>query len=617
MARRILISSLLLLVSSALVARSLVAAAALRADAPFVALATGHADQAYSDTTADVFQGAYPAAQAPFTNYRVVSGTLPAGLVIDPATGLVSGTPLVARDAKLRLAATDKSGADYFVRGEVAVFSKNEQEIVPNQSFLNKGPFAVTQRNVNFNWQSSYDNQSYPALGMIFQPTGTTGKLPLLVLHRGRGFTHDNYVDLLTHIASYGFVCASISDSQSFYDPSNTAVLNGTYDGNTGLYDEGMQSGSASQEGMMDYVLGLAATPGDALFGVVDNENIFISGHSRGGGATQASHQRSFALHLKGVVYFMAFDLRESNQSKAPTTAPLYPIDDKAPRLPSLIISAENDGDLSYPFADEFIDRATGPTTFVTIYGATHQDMTDTETDDGTSRIGRTAEQNEVANLVVAFMKRWSSQDVSLDGFLYGRELATSSAYGVASWRRTSPMVYVDDFQSANPAQNLLGGPNTVTGATRTEASVYPALGDLGSLGIQHSIFQFTAANAEFDQDLSDPRDLRRNKSFLVRVKQEGSQGFQVDAWVVLTDAHGNKASLQFAQKSGQGLGFLPGYSAGGSPLSRFITLNIPLYLFERAGPAIDLGAISKVSFVFGATPGTTPEFTIDDVRFE
>src|SRR5262249_30459744 len=157
-----------------------------------------------------------------------------------------------------------------------------------------------------------------------------------------------------------------------------------------------------------DYVLGLAATQGDALFGVVDNENVFLSGHSRGGGATQASHARSLALHIKGGIYFMAFDLRYSDQVVAPTTQPLYPIANQAPRLPALIISAENDGDLVYPFADEFIDRATGPTTFATIYGATHQDMTDSEADDGVSRIGRTLEQNEVANLVVAFLKRWS-----------------------------------------------------------------------------------------------------------------------------------------------------------------------------------------------------------------
>jgi hypothetical protein len=380
-----------------------------------------------------------------------------------------------------------------------------------------------------------------------------------------------------------------------------------------------MENASASQEGLMDYLLGLASTPGDPLYGVLDNENVFFSGHSRGGGATQASHTRSLPLRLRGVVYFMAFDLRYFYDTVAPTTAPIYAIPNRAERLPSLIISAEDDHDLSYPFADEFIDRATGPTTFVTLYGATHQDMTDSEMDDGGSVLGRTAEQNEVANVVVAFMRRWSAQDTSLESFLYGRDFAASRSYGVASWRRTSPTLLVDDFQDNDPAHNLLGGANGATGMTRTEASVYPALSDLGSLGLQHSICQFQTSTSTFDLDLAGSRDLRKNRSLLVRVMQTGSNGWNVDGWAVLADAHGNTASVQFSKLDGSSTGYLPQFVAGtgNSPLSRFLLLDVPLYQFERATPAIDLRKVTKVSFTFGATVGTSPEVALDDVRFE
>jgi hypothetical protein len=615
MARRVLISTLLLLVSLVLVARSLVAASSLRTDSPFVALAAGHVGQPYVDGTSDIFVGAYPQARLPFTSYQVTQGTLPAGLQLDPTTGVVSGTPRVARAEVVRLGVTDAGGAPYAVRAEVCVLSRNESEVVPAQSFTAPGPYSVTQRNTTPTWVSSYDGKTYSARVMIFQPQGTTGKLPFLCHHRGRGFTHDNYVQLLTHIASYGFVCASISDSQSFYDPSDTSQLDSTYDAGS----SGMENASASQEGLMDYLLGLSSTPGDPLYGVLDNENAFVSGHSRGGGATQASHTRSLPLRLRGVIYFMAFDLRYFSDTVAPTTAPIYAIPSRAERLPSLIISAENDHDLSYPFADEFIDRATGPTTFVTLYGATHQDMTDSELDDGPSSLGRTLEQNEVANLVVAFMRRWSAQDTSLESFLYGRDNAASRSYGVASWRRTSPALLVDDFQDADPSHNLLGGANGATGMTRTEASAYPSFGDLGSLGIQHSICQFQSSSSTFDLDLAGSRDLRRSRALLARVQQTGSNGWNVDGWVVLTDAHGNTASVQFSKLDGSSTGFLPPFvgGTGQSQLNRFLSLDVPLYLFERATPALDLRKITKVSFTFGATVGVSPEVALDDVRFE
>src|SRR5690606_18214443 len=141
----------------------------------------------------------------------------------------------------------------------------------------------------------------------------------------------------------------------------------------------------AFQEGVMEWVLAKNNQSGHVLQNRVDEERIFMSGHSRGGGATQGSHVRSApfmwngtqrtGINIRGVIYFMALDLRYFSNTVG-GSAVTYPIPTAQSRLPSLLFAAENDGDLTYPFSDEHIDRATGPTTFATIYGGCHGFLT-------------------------------------------------------------------------------------------------------------------------------------------------------------------------------------------------------------------------------------------------
>src|SRR5262249_12483257 len=145
------------------------------------------------------------------------------------------------------------------------------------------------------------------ARSAIFWPPRPT-RFPLIVHHRGRGFSHDDYNDLFNRIASYAIVIASVSDSESCYNPSEPGLADWQYDG--ARAELGMESASAAQEATMEFVLGLSETPGDALYGKIDPDSVFLEGHSRGGGATHASHVRSIPLRVKGVIYFMAYDLR-------------------------------------------------------------------------------------------------------------------------------------------------------------------------------------------------------------------------------------------------------------------------------------------------------------------
>jgi hypothetical protein len=448
-------------------------------------------------------------------------------------------------------------------------------------------------------------------------------RFPLIVHHRGRGFTETDYHDLLTRIASWGIVIASVSDSESFENPSAGGLADWNYDGVRA--ELGMENASAAQEATMNFVLGLAATPGDDLYGKIDPDNVFFEGHSRGGGATHASHVRSIPLRVKGVIYFMAYDLRNFANCAPPAVAPAYPIPTAQKRLPSLIIAAERDGDLSYPIADQFIDRATGPTTFVTVYGGCHDFLGDSNTYDiYGATIARQDEQVRVADFVVAFVRRWADNDLSLEGFLYGNDHATSSTVGIASWHRVSPTLMVDDFQDADPAHNLLGGDNAATGLSRVEESIYPQTGDMASLGLKHSIMTLNAQDSSFSMTLAPSgagQCLQAYRSVVMRIEQTGSQGYNLGMWVRLTDTCGNTASVMFTKEDGSSLGYLPAWPAvGQTSLGRFLTLSVPLSRIQQANTCLDLGNVAKVELVVhtpNATPDPSQQVVVDDVRFE
>ncbi len=589
-------------------------APSLRAAAPFAALAVGHVGRPYADHVRDAFD-------APVRSYRLVSGTLPGGLALDGTTGEVRGTPQEARVARLRIAATPVAGgAELEVRASVAILSANEAEVRRGQSFEAQGPQTVRLYSSSFTWTSSFDGRARPATVYIYVPSGPAGRLPLLVFHRGRGFGHDDYGGLLSRVASHGVICASVSDEQSFASPRAPSSAERQYDSTRP--ELGMESASAAQEATLDHLLGIAARSGNVLSGRIDAEEVFFAGHSRGGGATHASHARSIPLRAKGAIYFMAFDLRFFSQTAPPGVAPAYPIATSQARLPSLVISAEEDGDLVYPIADELIDRATGPTTFVTVYGAIHNYLGDRNPAEATARITRAEQQARIASFVVAFIRRWAQDDVSLEGFLYGDEHATSTRAGVASWRRSSPTLLVDDFQDADPTRNVLGGANTVSGLTRSEQPVYPSTGSFSSLGLRHSILTFRSASSSLRLSLGGTgvtRDVSGHRVLLARVLQTAGTGYRLGMWLRLTDGAGRSALVKVAAENGSSLGFLPARTTTSAPaLDRFLTLSVPLVRFTQATPSLDLRSIASIDVVFN-TPSerTSRQVAIDDVRFE
>ena len=115
---------------------------------------------------------------------------------------------------------------------------------------------------------------------------------------------------------------------------------------------------------------------------------------------------------------------------------------------------------------------------------------------------------------------RWAYDDVSLEGFLYGNEFATSDTVGVASWHRVSPTLLVDDFQDADAAHNSLGGANNVFTLRRSEETSYPpGWGDFASLGVKHSILTLDPQNSALQMVLAPgaaPQDVSGFRNVVV-----------------------------------------------------------------------------------------------------
>jgi len=619
---------------------------------PFVALKSVRVNNPYTDSVAF-------AAPNTTTAYAIMSGSLPAGLTLNTTNGTISGTPTAVGSYEFSLYAALPASQAQPIRCALAVFSTNETEFVSGQSFVAAGPYAagvtgpVTE---TYTFTSSYDNIAYPQASTFncrlqyYYPNFATAPspAPVLVHHRGRGFSMFDYDVFGAHVASYGIIFISVEDYQSFADstgwygstPGSGQSANGTYDTWTSAY-RGQASGSAFQEGVMQWVIAKNAQSGHALQNRVDVENIFMSGHSRGGGSTQSSHVRSQPymfngtqrqnINIKGVIIHYAVDMRYWPECETGSGSLIYPIATMMPRLPSLIFAAENDGDVSYPFADEFLDRATGPSTFVTLYGGTHAFLSDGGTYDAGAAYQCTRQQqmDRAFNFVIAFMKRWSNLDLTLEGLLYGNEKAGSQEVGVCAWRNMAERVVIEDNQDSNTAVNNLGGTNTITGGNWTSnTNIYPNLGgNMASMNLRHGIFTLPASTtATWTANIpAASQNFSRCKRVIfhcgtVDITSEALKGYDfVTFRVRLTDTNNDAATVTIFDRTAPSSTYLPDYngSSTGRPFDRFVDASILLSAFTTANPQLTLTQLSKVEFIFETAAGVTRQLYFDDLRFE
>ncbi|MBX3459078.1 MAG: putative Ig domain-containing protein [Planctomycetes bacterium] len=607
-------------------------------------LRTGRVGMYYTDSLASV-------GPAGATVFAITSGSLPAGLSLNTTNGAIDGTPTTAGTTEFS-AMVASATVGMSLRCMITIFTANETEITSGQNFKATGPFAVATPIIEtFTFTSSFDGITWPQASttpcrmQIYHPNFSAASpppspAPLLVHHRGRGFNYLDYDALGAHVASYGFVFVSVEDYQSFVQSGGPSPY-GPYDNND--IARCHTSASAFQEGAMRHVLTKSATQGDPLYQRIDADNIFFSGHSRGGGATHYSHHRAAELGIKGVIYFMAYDLRCFTEFvNGSSVNPRYSaIPTAQPRLPSLIVASECDGDLIYPLCDQLIDRATGPATFMTLYGGNHNFLGDNNANEsGTVYISRAEQHSRIFNFVVAFLKRWGRNDLSLEGFLYNNEHAGSTEVGVTAWRGMTGQKLLDNHQGGNPASNTLGGANSITGANySTAASTYPGTlpwpytTNQPSMNLRHNIITIQSnANVTYTSTIpAAQQNMSANRRFIYRIRglvpsAVAAKGFDwVTVRVRLTDAQNDQATITLFDRTAQNNTYLPDYLGTGSHAnnyySRFVEGNILLSAFTTANPALNLNQLTQVQFIFesGTTTASAPypEIVIDDTRFE
>lgn len=626
---------------------------------PFVALKSVRVNNPYSDSVA------YAAPSTATGFFLATASTLPAGLSLNGTNGAITGTPTTAGSYQFDIYAALPGGQAQMMRCALAVFSAAETEIANGQSFTAAGPHTTTGPiGETYTFTSSYDNTPYPQAATFscrlqyYYPNFATAPspAPVYIHHRGRGFCMVDYDTLGAHVASYGFIFITVEDYQSFADGSaNFGGGGGSGQSPDSTYDtvaeRGMQSASAFQEAVLNWVIAKNSQAGHALQNRVDADKIFVGGHSRGGGATHGSHVRSQPytfngtqrqnINIRGTIYFMAFDLRYFPNTAAGTSN-TYPVPTAQPRLPSLVIAAEMDQDLTYPICDQLIDRATGPTTFATIYGACHNYLGDNNwpEDDILVYYGypqypepyitRAQQQARIFNLVVAFLKRWSNLDLSLDGLLYNNEKAGSSEVGVTAWRNMAERVILDDHQGGNKNLNSLGGANTLSsGSWSTSASIYPSSGNMASLNLRHNILTLSpSTTSTYASNIpAASQDLSRTRRFMFRIgsvdySNETAKGFDwVTVRVRLTDAQNDVATVTLFDRAAPSATYLPDYPGSGSNVfDRFVEANMLLSTFIAANTNLTLSQLSKVELIFetGANASVASrQLYLDDLRFE
>ena len=554
--------------------------------------------------------------------FGVLSGALPVGITLNQETGELRGVIHEQGSYTFTLYAR-KGMTAWPIRCALPVFSADDSELDPLLSFRERGPHQVQQSERSYVFRSGFDNKLHATRMLLYHPpiAQMSADTPVLLLHRGRGINAEDYSGLLEHIASHGVLCASIEDTQSFANRYNAPIPLPDYDGQPEL---GMQSAAFFIKGGVEELRRIALDSSDPLRGHFDPERIVVAGHSRGGGATHEVQALARDVHVRGVIHLMPFDLRYTRQTIKPESAPLLAVPDALPPLPCLIFSAERDGDLIFPIADQLIDRATGPATFATIYGGNHVQVTNAPiAHDQTPFITRAQQQASMANLMLAFIRRWADLDLAQDALLYGDVFSGSDEVGLTTRRNLSEAVIIDDFQDADPAKNSLGGSNGFSGGSREESSFYPDNYGNGfaTLNIKHNVLSFSQTSAVYQANFS-ALDLRNKTHLVFRIAQDGLRGFSFATMDVrLRDALENVANVRVQDRRAPGSAYLPAYDAsyqmGFQSFDRFVEVRIPIDTFLLASPSLDQRMVNRIELAFLMDAPPDLNVALDDLRFE
>jgi hypothetical protein len=492
------------------------------------------------------------------------------------------------------------------------------------------GPHPTTQQDANGG--SSFLQQR------IYWPTDldTLDPVPLVVISHGNGHDYRWYDYLGQHLASYGYVVMSHYNNT---EPGPVAASRTTVD-NT------------------DALLGALGTfAGGALDGEIDTTAIVWVGHSRGGEGVvlawrdlQTGQQSADNYSASDVVLIssIAPTLFEGPQQADPGPTPYH------------LIAGSADGDVTGGVEQgltqyfRMFQGARSQRWVTYVQGADHNDFNccgieDSLFQNGGPLIGRPAAQvvSKVTHLALLeahfhgrseLLELWARAPVELQPF--GPTIRISSMYLPDAGE---PRM-IDDFQSEpSPGRSSSGGTVTTTVRNVTEGDL-----DDGNFNLTYGagdpmngmtwvdgndtrparglVFSWDAGDdslVEFevpggDRDLAGWDSLSLRACQLTRhpntVTTDGDLTFTVE----LEDGAGTVASVPLDGFAAVPLAFDRGGSGNGRGwVNEFQTLRVPLSVFQRVAPTLELTDVRTVRLRFGDAWGTRQgALGIDDVLF-
>ncbi len=425
---------------------------------------------------------------------------------------------------------------------------------------------------------------------------------------------YDRYTDLHDRLASHGLIVASVDAS---------AAISGTAQSWENLWDL-----STVQLALVDLV---REDPGPVLEGHVDPDRVFVSGHSRGGAASLISLWRDPGLN-GAVCYEPVSPIQTPSQD---WTDPEANGDRPYPVRPILLFAGSLDADEPWPLVDTAWEQTVGPSVFVTLMGANHEDTLDADTpgyDTSASTIPVEARHDLDQHYTVAFLARFGALDdpagdLSMERPLFGPEALSSdlSEEGVAVHvrRYLASALAFDDFQG-DARENLVGGANAGAdldvdaneepyaeglAAAWRGSDVIEAIGDWAVA--RH--LAWSDPSAELWLALSpdgSPLDLSAQRTLVLRVQRDcpppgwgGCPDVEADFDVVLRDASGHEASVPVSE----GMGDL-------GVVGRFWQSSLlPLDAFA----GVDLAAVTAVVLRFDLLGLEEGDLWVDDLGVE
>ncbi|MGE4620224.1 MAG: hypothetical protein AAEJ04_10505 [Planctomycetota bacterium] len=582
----------------------------------------------------------------PFVSYGIVPGELlPGNLTLDHQTGQLSGSAIPPGQHSFRLWGLASDGSVMIFNSRLAAFSSAESVIVPGQTLFLPGPYLSQINNglLEFThqlpwptpyplWSCTPTEPPSPIISdfkvlRIFLPTGVTESAPVVIFHHGTGFDWEQYDSLLGFISTHGVICVSVNNPFSF-----------------DVYPDWYCWGGHDEAGKVmvrvrEVIEELAATPGHAMEGRVDSDRIFYAGHSRG--ASSAIVAAELDPDVRGLILLQPTDAKQDSWIGNTTRW------QKLPDIPLISITAEQDTDVIYPYAERLHERMSGPSTSVCIYGGCHGfssdnqiigcgtcDWTPTSPQvDSCSYISRTLQHQISRQWMWTFLRRHAYDDLSVEGLLYGSESQFSPYYSVVHHRNLSGAIVVDDFEQfpVNRLGELVTSTNTVLflqGACYDWP--FPVPQPIPSITNLVTILP-SAGTSTISMPLgttATPLDIGPRKNLQFRFKNHDIHGaldnigWHFNGSISLSDADGRTATLNLLDlfpTIAEHPQTTPATIAVQLKYQRFIQIAAPIDQFLAVEPLLDPSRLISLDWEF-TTDGTAPfdvRFGLDDIIFE